>query len=198
MTAKDDINQPMLGKITEREFHYRLIPLLLKHFTYKPNWFVEGEYKVDYDEVFITMREFVEDSTEEFEQWDLRPQQYIDRYDVEEQPRDYYGYKDLLVGNDYGRRRRAGVVSPRRPVLPVYSTAVVPRTIETESEFWFWLRYDGIPQLEEHEMDEWFKVDGMVMFDPHSTKPMFLTIQELEIRNRGKLNREFRRSSLKL
>lgn len=172
MTIKHDLTQR-----PERELNFRYIPTLIKDFTYKPNWFLESKYQIDYDRVLISLCNYVEDSRADFEQWDVITRRYSDTYDAVFGTNSYDRFdQDLLV------RPIASPVSPRRPVLPVYNTVEVPRSLETEREFWYWLRYQALPILEEHEMDEWFKVRGELMFDPHKQmEPM--SLRELEIRN---------------
>jgi hypothetical protein len=61
-------------------------------------------------------------------------------------------------------------VSPMRPLIPVRTRINLDTPFYGEEHFWNWVRYDFIPKLEDHEMSEWFKVDGELMFDPHEKR----------------------------
>jgi hypothetical protein len=46
---------------------------------------------------------------------------------------------------------------------------VVPEmALDDEDVFWIWLRRSVIGQLEDHEADEWFKIDGKCVDNPHT------------------------------
>lgn len=52
---------------------------------------------------------------------------------------------------------------------PVKVGAMVPVPMHlTEDRFWDWLRRYAIATVEQHETDEWFKVNGVALYDPHS------------------------------
>jgi len=53
--------------------------------------------------------------------------------------------------------------------VKIATSALIPRMVLEEGEkvFWIWLRSAVIGQLENHEIDEWFQVDGKPYNDPH-------------------------------
>ena len=48
----------------------------------------------------------------------------------------------------------------------VSRSVIVPPFIETEEAFFDWIHFE-IGSLEMHEIDEWFRVDGIQTCDPH-------------------------------
>jgi hypothetical protein len=68
----------------------------------------------------------------------------------------------------YGRR-----ILDLRPIK-VAQCGYVPEfimeraTLDEPKPFWDWLIGHVIPQLEHHEIDEWAKVDGVPLNDPHT------------------------------
>lgn len=57
-------------------------------------------------------------------------------------------------------------------IVSVYNGAVIPPPFvreRNERRFWDFVRFE-IRKLEEHEMDEWIRVNGELVFDPHAPK----------------------------
>lgn len=50
-------------------------------------------------------------------------------------------------------------------LIPVCGSREVPRSIHTDDRFWYWLR-QSLLELETHELNEWFRVDGRLVYDP--------------------------------
>lgn len=125
---------------------------LLSRFTYKPNWRFEV---MPGPPVSIHLDQYVEDSREPYRPWDLKP----------EEP-DFISLRSDLL-----RYEPWVVMSPRRRVFPVGGRVEVPPIAENrEDRFWTWLHDVAIPDLERHEISEWFKVDGKLAFDPHEER----------------------------
>lgn len=129
---------------------------LLAKFTYKPNWTFEVMYpdpaKPPEQPVRIWMTQYVEDSRQPFSPWDFRIRE---PFPLE--------LREACIRDD----RMGYALSPQRQIFPVGGPIDMPR-IAREDRFWIWLHDVAIPNLERHEMSEWFRVDGRLMFDPHA------------------------------
>lgn len=55
----------------------------------------------------------------------------------------------------------------RDDLILVKATFAVPHRRQDEMSFWRWLREVAVRAVELHEADEWFRVNGQLMFDPH-------------------------------
>lgn len=121
----------------------------LARFSYKPN--VTFDLTLDDDRLIFHTEMWVENSREQIRPWELKLQQ------------DYWEFpfsmaRTLLMEPDRH-------LSPERPVIRVAGTKIVP-DLEDEDALWQWLRLT-LRELEMHELDEWFKVDGELLWDPH-------------------------------
>lgn len=127
---------------------FHKVVLLMEDFTYKPNWdFRVANYG---DEVRVIASMWVPDSTRPF-----RPV----RTDSNE-------YNMLEWGHSrYARNIRPRDYLPLQEVIKVGAQFIVPNL--REHEFYTWLR-GVIRSMEDHELDEWFKVKGIAVNDPHA------------------------------
>ena len=135
---------------------------LLKRVTYKPNVELIACYRPGsepYGDIMVRAKMWTLDSRQSYpepERWiglsingiKVSPNLVFPRLDSER-----HTYVDL---------------TPR----PVATAAVVPWPVLERGEplFWDWLQRAIIHELEHHEEREWFKVDGEVYDDPHTTK----------------------------
>ena len=73
---------------------------------------------------------------------------------------------DYTITESYDRF--GGLQVQRNDLISIKGSYAIPRYINTvhELRFWEWLR-GCIKDVELHEMDEWFRVRGELMFDPH-------------------------------
>jgi hypothetical protein len=64
-----------------------------------------------------------------------------------------------------------GAEARRIPLIPVVMTNMLPpwTTVQVAKDY---LRY-LINSLEQHEVDEWFRYDGELVFDPHADQAAF-------------------------
>lgn len=69
----------------------------------------------------------------------------------------------VMVYNPDGLRHQFNFA----PVRVAHLSPVPDMALQSEKMFWFWLRRVVIGDLEDHEMDEWFKIDGEVVNNPH-------------------------------
>lgn len=56
----------------------------------------------------------------------------------------------------------------RRRLLCSY---LVPVDLSSASQFFRWLDETVLPVFDRHEHNEWFRIDGVAIFDPHSKHP---------------------------
>jgi hypothetical protein len=157
------------------------IKALMARFTYKPNWnFMVTARSDPWNEsgqvVNLKIEFYAENSVPAFEAWKIES----------EEEREYgWSYRDT-----YQLPPMRRMMQPRRPVIPVGATLPVPAHISSEREFWDWLHTDVITMAENHERDEWFKVDGQVPFDPHAAEKA-LAAQRARERQSYAFDREY-------
>jgi hypothetical protein len=117
---------------------------LMEDFTYKPNW--SFQVSTWDHEVRITLEMWVPDSTRPF-----RPVQ------VQTDQADWWALNDHVMSRrDYIEHQE---------VVRINAGVRVPRL--RHNEFYTWLR-GVIRNMEDHELDEWFKVNGVPVNDPHA------------------------------
>lgn len=113
---------------------------------YKPNFKIEYVREIDFDreKVILTMR--VPDSR--------------DPRNWEDQPGGAFNISPF------------GPDDPRRiPLIPVTATFML-EAYHGESYAKSWLR-SALRQLEDHELDEWLRLDGELMNDPHAEEEAY-------------------------
>lgn len=70
------------------------------------------------------------------------------------------------------------------PLIPVGGSFTVPPNLAMYTEerredfFYHWLHHT-ITQTEHHEIDEWFKVDGVPIYDPHKPKNVTAAVRKV-------------------
>lgn len=138
----------------------------MERFTYKPNFEFElapglasgllGDHTLV---LHITM--YVPDSYRKFPPVQNR---YVD---------DDYSFgrnSDMLTGRYIDRHIEVDRYRQDLPLIAVRGAFHVPDYLD-ENRFYVWLRRSIVQELEMHETDEWFKVDGVPVNDPHNPKP---------------------------
>jgi len=130
------------------------IEALLARFTYKPNVRIEARGQDPWDDrIMVRAVMWTLDSHKPYPDLDPRTMSLVS-----------YGGTVQTVSGTY-------FFEP----VKIARQAVVPETVLKEGEdlFWIWLKRALISQLENHEIDEWFQVDGRPLHDPHeSPKPL--------------------------
>lgn len=138
---------------------FETVEQLLSRFTYKPNVcfkarreLLGARHEIRVEAVMWTL-----DSRREYPSLDKHP--------------DLAGVNvATLIGKFGGVIRTPDGVFNYNP-SPVRLAQYVPMYL-TEcgdvKQFWDWLHRYFIGELENHERDEWFRVDGELMFDPHA------------------------------
>ena len=125
----------------------------LKRVTYKPNFSMFAYPEGPNNLWVLRVTAYVENSRKEFVPWKLEQPPYEDDF--------YY---------DFMRKppTREGVgYLPRREVIEVRGVYRIPRTYPGEEEsFLDWLMA-VLHGFERHEMQEWFRLDGELVYDPH-------------------------------
>lgn len=58
------------------------------------------------------------------------------------------------------------------PVCGVFDIPAKVWESRSEAEFWVWL-HRVLEFMERHELDEWFRIDGTLLSDPHETVRIF-------------------------
>jgi hypothetical protein len=133
---------------------------LLSRFTYKPNWVIEvmpRDPSLPFHDqpVYLYLTQYVEDSRDQFRPWDFRIRETFS-----------FEMQEICLRPD----RMGYAYSPERRIFPVGGRVRVPRIADDrEDRFWTWLHDVAIPDLERHEISEWFKVDGKLWRDPHAS-----------------------------
>lgn len=129
---------------------------LLSMFVYKPNWTLEVKPpSTAYEVGLIQVMFFAPDSRRH-------------NYAPIEEYRDSYDRYDSWAGPPLRMLSRQQYFKQNLPLICVYSAFSVP-IILNEQEFWPWLRLK-LREVEDHEMDEFFKVNGVAIYDPHSAQ----------------------------
>lgn len=126
----------------------------MRGFTYKPDTSFELRPKDECDPGvgWITIAMFVPDSTARHRSMDFTYRDYNEIYSYGNDARLYRAYP-------------AGRPSVTHEVIPIIGKFMIPNYL---SPFTFkaWLR-SIVGSLEAHEIDEWFKFDGVPMHNPH-------------------------------
>jgi len=156
----------------------RSVQDFLRLFSYKPNWifgcFPRGYAGFPSPEnqnsgIWVKIEMYVENSRPSFKPWDFNRMQDDAHRDLDRYYDDMrYDYRAMIRPP-----RTPQLLSPRTEVQPVGGDFEVPALISCEAEFFDWLQY-AITYVENHERDEWFKVRGLVPFDPHNPQTPML------------------------
>lgn len=133
----------------QQELSLAQVLALMEDFTYKPNW---SFHVATYDhQVRIMAQMWVPDSTRPF-----RPARVDGDYD-----------EVALFGDSrLARSIRTREYLDQQEVIKVSGQFQVPPLLP-RNRFYAWLR-GVIADMETHELDEWFKVKGVVVNDPHA------------------------------
>jgi hypothetical protein len=108
---------------------------------------------LSHEKVNQLLTQYVENSRSSFQPWDFTIHEL---------------FEPELVRVAVRVDRMGYAFSPQRHIFPVGGMVTVPPIAEDrEDRFWIWLHDVAIPDLERHEISEWFKVDRKLMFDPH-------------------------------
>lgn len=136
----------------------------VRQVTYKPGFTLEVEYAIDYNEDRLHISAQVLDSRQGEVRWETHREPYmqLDRLEFGADPYDEPRYR---VQNErltyYGRFARIVGCFTLEP------WDQFDNDVERLGEVRRILR-----NFEEHEMDEWLKFDGELVFDPHSPQGM--------------------------
>lgn len=127
---------------------------LLTRFRYKPGYVFRAVPPASvYDQVDIEVGYYTQDS---YGKGRLDVQTDIDY--------DRIGY--LTDRMFQTARRQSAIVE----LIPIYGKFPMPPYVISEAGFWDWMHKSLIRQIEQHEIDEWFRVDGQVVHDPHAPR----------------------------
>lgn len=139
--------------MTSNEIDYQQLRSLVQRLSYKPNTLLACEPARDaWDGIgVVRLMMYVPDSR--------RSHPTIDHW------RDTFDYCDRTI------LRSSGFRQPPMEVAPVGLTRVVPPGLD-QRRFLDWMRC-FLREAENHELDEWFKIDGHIINDPHKLTAPF-------------------------
>lgn len=134
---------------------YRDIKDLLARVKYKPNVYFDVSQDHSFDgNLKVHAKMWTLDSRQEYpppERWTALTINGV-------------GVRDIMWLGDNHNRMTCNI-DPIR----IASTQIVPWSVREAGErlFWTWFKRAIIDELEHHEIDEWFRVDGELVHDPH-------------------------------
>lgn len=142
-----------------------IVQRLMKGFTYKPNFEFEVIPRGDYDYSACTIKVIM---------WTLDSTQTYPaaRQMLGLSAQALHGVGGSMVtfptvNTDGQGQIGCGTITVNLEPVKVATLVSVPIHL-TEDMFWDWLRHYVVQTVERHEVDEWFKVNGVCVNDPHS------------------------------